>query len=55
MSLIWLRKLATLFDLPKLEQTIAEAERKMDDPNFWSDQRTALGVVNSLKGARKSW
>lgn len=25
----------------------------MDDPNFWSDQRTALGVVNSLKGARK--
>jgi len=43
-----------LFDLDKLKETIAQCEKEQEDPSFWSDQRSALTVVNKLKEAKKT-
>jgi hypothetical protein len=41
-----------LFDLPKLNAQIADLEAEQNKEGFWSDQRSALVVVNKLKDAK---
>lgn len=43
-----------LFDLNKLKNTIKECEEEQDKPAFWSDQKSALVVVNKLKEAKNT-
>lgn len=43
-----------LFDLNKLKNTIKECEEEQDKPTFWSDQKSALVVVNKLKEAKNT-
>lgn len=47
--------LGGLFDLEELEETIAEGEAKMADPNFWDNQEEAQKVINQNNTAKRQY
>lgn len=42
-----------LFDLTHLNQVVEEASKEQDQPDFWSDQKSALATVNRLNDAKE--
>lgn len=51
---MFFRNSVTLFDLPKLGKAVKEQQQKVDEPDFWNDQKSAVQIINSLNDNKET-